>query len=165
MGGVTGTAWSDPAIHPGMALASEDSPAEAEHDDRLLRGDAPSDPLHGGDDGVDKRRHFTDQVFHAKMALHHPVYIADGCWDRYRQHDGSACHTVQRAGQLEAAFLGYLSWLEAYLSEQGAIGADPDLQAALRSALRQYRHPWLHRIERRAVEQVGRVRRALAGPT
>ena len=87
----------------------------------------------------------TDQVFHAKMALHHPIFVADGCWDRYRQHDASACHTVRRAGQLDAAFLRYLTWLEAYVSEQRV--TDSDLHAALRKALRRYRHPWLHRVE------------------
>jgi glycosyltransferase involved in cell wall biosynthesis len=103
----------------------------------------------------------TDQVFHAKMALHHPIYIADGCWDRYRQHDGSACHTVARAGQLDAAFERYLTWLEAYLSEQRI--DDAELRGALRGALRQYRHPWLHRLEQQAGRQVARVRRALTG--
>jgi len=104
----------------------------------------------------------TDQVFHAKMTLHHPVYIADGCWDRYRQHEASACHTVQRAGQLDAAFLRYLSWLDAYLAAQRV--ADGDVRIALRAALRQHRHPWLYRVEQHAVRHVARVRRALAGP-
>ena len=65
MGGVTGTAWSDPEIRPGMALPPERSPAEAQHDERLLRGDAPIDSLHTDDDSVDERRHFNDHVFHA----------------------------------------------------------------------------------------------------
>ena len=94
----------------------------------------------------DAFRHIcTDQVFHAKMALHHPIFVADGCWDRYRQHAASACHTVERAGQLDAAFLRYLTWLEAYVSEQRV--TDAGLHAALRKALRRYRHPWLHRVE------------------
>jgi glycosyltransferase involved in cell wall biosynthesis len=110
----------------------------------------------------DAFRHIcTDQVFHAKMTLHHRVFVADGCWDRYRQHDGSACRTVERAGQLDAAFLRYLSWLEAYLDEQRVV--DADLRAALRGALSQYRHPWLHRVEQQAVRHVARVRRVLAG--
>jgi hypothetical protein len=103
----------------------------------------------------------TDQVFHAKMTLRHPVYVADGCWDRYRQHAGSACHTVERAGQLDAAFLRYLTWLETYLPAQQI--ADEAVWTALRGALRRYRHPWLHRVEQRAGRQVDRVRRALAG--
>ena len=102
----------------------------------------------------------TDQVFHAKLTLRFPVFIADGCWDRYRQHPASACHTVERAGHMDAAFLGYLGWLEAYVAEQRI--ADAELRDALRGALRQYRHPWLHRLEQRAGRQAERVRRALA---
>ena len=100
-----------------------------------------------------------DQVFHAKLSLKVPIFIADGCWDRYRQRDGSVCHTVKQAGQTDAAFKRYLSWLEGYLSQQRV--ADPDVRAALRAALRQYRHPWMHRLERRARQQAARVRRAL----
>ena len=102
----------------------------------------------------------TDQVFHAKMSLNFPLFIADGCWDRYRQHDGSACHTVNRAGQLDAAFERYLCWLEDYLLRQQV--ADAEVWGALRGALRQFRHPWIHRLERHAAHQVGRLRRAFA---
>jgi glycosyltransferase involved in cell wall biosynthesis len=110
----------------------------------------------------DAFRHIcTDQVFHAKMTLQFPVFVADGCWDRYRQHAGSACHTVERAGQLDAAFLRYLTWLEAYLAQQRVV--DAELAAALHGALRQYRHPWLHRLEQHAERQAARVRRALTG--
>lgn len=103
----------------------------------------------------------TDQVFHAKMTLRWPVFVADGCWDRYRQHPASACHTVQQDGQMDAAFLRYLTWLEAYVTGQRV--ADADVLAALRGALRPYRHPWLHRLEQQAERQAARVRRAIAG--
>jgi hypothetical protein len=112
----------------------------------------------------DAFRHIcTDQVFHAKLSLHFPVFVADGCWDRYRQHDGSACHTVERAGQLDAAFARYLTWLEAYLSAQRV--TDAELWTALRGALRRFRHPWMHRLEQQAGRQVARVRRVLTGGT
>ena len=101
----------------------------------------------------------TDQVFHAKLSLHFPVFVADGCWDRYRQHEGSACHTVERAGQSEAAFERYLLWLEAYLVQQRV--RDAEVWAALRQALRPYRHPWMHRLARHAAQHVARVRRTL----
>lgn len=101
----------------------------------------------------------TDQVFHAKLSLHFPVFVADGCWDRYRQHEGSACHTVERAGQSEAAFARYLLWLEGYLVQQRV--RDADVWAALREALRPYRHPWMHRLARHAAKHVARVRHAV----
>jgi len=110
----------------------------------------------------DSFRHIcTDQVFHAKLSLHFPVFVADGCWDRYRQHEGSACHRVERAGQLDAASLRYLSWLEAYLAQRRV--SDADVRAALRGALRPYRHPWMHRLARHAGRQAARVRRAWTG--
>jgi glycosyltransferase involved in cell wall biosynthesis len=90
----------------------------------------------------------TDQVFHAKLCLRFPVLIADECWDRYRQHEGSSCHTAARAGQTNAAFERYLSWLETYLSRQSVV--DPALSKALRTALRPYRHPLLHGLDRQA---------------
>jgi glycosyltransferase involved in cell wall biosynthesis len=90
----------------------------------------------------------TDQVFHAKLCLRFPVMIADACWDRYRQHEGSSCQTVARAGELDAAFGRYLDWLEAYLARQGA--TDAELLTAMRNALRRHRHPLLVRLERKA---------------
>lgn len=96
----------------------------------------------------DSFRHIcTDQVFHAKMCLRFPSLVVDACWDRYRQHEHSACSTVARAGQSDAAFERYLNWLETYLSAEGI--ADPAVWSALRRALRPYRHPLLHRVERR----------------
>jgi glycosyltransferase involved in cell wall biosynthesis len=90
----------------------------------------------------------TDQVFHAKLCLHFPVLIADGCWDRYRQHEGSSCQTVARAGQSDAAFERYLEWLERYLRHEAV--TDRGVWKALRKALRPYRHPWLNRVRRKA---------------
>jgi glycosyltransferase involved in cell wall biosynthesis len=88
----------------------------------------------------------TDQVFHAKLALRVPIFVADGCWDRYRQHDASACHTVTRAGQMDAAFSRYLAWLAGHLAQQQV--TDRDLWAALRAARRRYRHPRLAQVWR-----------------
>jgi glycosyltransferase involved in cell wall biosynthesis len=99
----------------------------------------------------------TDQVFHAKLCLRFPVLIYDACWDRYRQHPDSACHTVAAAGQSALAFETYLRWLEGYLAQERV--ADPAVWSALRKALRPYRHPLLHQVERRAQRY---ARRAVA---
>jgi glycosyltransferase involved in cell wall biosynthesis len=101
----------------------------------------------------------TDQAFHAKLCLTFPVFIADGCWDRYRQHEDSSCHTVARAGQSDLAFETYLTWLESYLTRATVV--DPAVWCALRKALRPYRHPLLHRLERRAVHHTLRVKDVL----
>jgi hypothetical protein len=105
----------------------------------------------------------TDQVFHAKICLQYPVLIAGGCWDRYRQHDNSSCSRAARAGETQAAFERYLTWLESYLEARHV--TDPAVWSALRRALRPYRHPRLHRLGRRAarVQEAARgvLRRAL----
>lgn len=103
------------------------------------------------------RRVCTDQVFHAKICLHYPVKILDVCLDRYRQHDNSSCRTVARAGQMDAAFETYLTWLESYGGAHPAAG--PQVRAAIRRALRPYRHPLLHRVERGAHRYQARLTR------
>src|SRR6185295_117718 len=65
------------------------------------------------------RRVYTDQAFYAKVLLDWPVFVADGCWDRYRQHPGSCCQVVERSGQQDAARLAFLEWLEGYLAARG----------------------------------------------
>jgi len=108
----------------------------------------------------DSFRHIcTDQVFHAKLCLEFPVLIADGCWDRYRQHPDSSCQKVASAGQSAAAFETYLVWLERYLNEKRV--TDPAVWAALRRALHPYRHPVLYRLERKALRQGQRVAQAV----
>jgi glycosyltransferase involved in cell wall biosynthesis len=112
----------------------------------------------------------TDQVFHAKICLSFPVLIVDACWDRYRQHEASSCQTVERAGEMNTAFLRYLNWLGAYLDARGV--TDPNLRRALRCAFRRYRYPMLRRALRSAArcetylrDAGGRViRRAMPAP-
>ena len=67
MASLAGTAWAGPDIHPGMALPPEDLPPEAQHYERLLRGDGTTNPPSSNDDSVDERRHFNDRAFHAGM--------------------------------------------------------------------------------------------------
>jgi glycosyltransferase involved in cell wall biosynthesis len=108
------------------------------------------------------RRICTDQVFHAKLCLNFPVMIVDVCLDRYRQHENSSCRTVERAGQLDAAFETYLTWLESYVAAQPAVART--VRAAVRRALRRHRHPVLYRLQRQARRYDARLR-ALASRT
>ena len=102
------------------------------------------------------RRICTDQVFHAKLCLNFPVMIVDVCLDRYRQHEDSSCRTVERAGQLDAAFETYLTWLESYVAAQPVVA--PSVRAAARTALRRLRHPVLYRLQRQARRYDARLR-------
>jgi glycosyltransferase involved in cell wall biosynthesis len=80
---------------------------------------------------------YEDQVFYAKMGLHHPVYVSDACLDRYRQHPESTCSVSASAGELLTWRRRYLEWLRDYLVQQQA--TDPGLWQALR------RETWLAR--------------------
>ena len=93
------------------------------------------------------RKLYTDQTFYARLALSEPVLVADGCWERYRQHADSSCAVSKREGTGRKARLVYLSWLE-HLLEERCI-SDPDLRKALRKELRACRHPRLDRALRR----------------
>ena len=92
------------------------------------------------------RSMYADQVFYARLALTAPVLVDHGCWERYRQHPGSACAVSKREGRGREARRIYLTWLERTLKERGA--SDPDLWKALRRELRACRHPRLDRALR-----------------
>jgi hypothetical protein len=47
------------------------------------------------------------------------VFVAEGCWDRYRQHPDSSCYVVERTNKAYVSKYNYLLWLEQYLLEQG----------------------------------------------
>jgi glycosyltransferase involved in cell wall biosynthesis/SAM-dependent methyltransferase len=80
---------------------------------------------------------FTDQAFYAKVFLSMPVFAADGCWDRYRQHPAQSCATAERAGRIEVARRAFLEWVEQYLTGHGI--QDTEVWDALRGALQRNR--------------------------
>lgn len=61
---------------------------------------------------------FEDQVFFAKVHLHHPVYVSDRSWARYRQHPSSSSARSGVRTDL-AAHVGYLRWLRRHVCQQG----------------------------------------------
>ncbi len=91
------------------------------------------------------RHIYTDQVFHAKICLHWPVFISSGCWDRYRQHPDSSCHVVERTNNGYTAKYNYLVWLEKYLIDQGG-NKNTELWKAFKMAIRPYKHKYLHKL-------------------
>ncbi|MDX6504082.1 MAG: hypothetical protein QOE29_1207 [Gaiellaceae bacterium] len=87
---------------------------------------------------------YEDQVFFAKVFLNEAVYVADRCWDRYRQHDGSACAVAYASFEthpvdINPARGAFLEWLSSYLSRERP--GDRTLWGAVNEALRPYRHP------------------------
>jgi glycosyltransferase involved in cell wall biosynthesis len=67
---------------------------------------------------------YDDQTFLAKMYLHEPVYVADKCWDRYRQHPDQLVSVVRDAGQQHTVRLAFLRWLAEYFYTQGVDNAE-----------------------------------------
>ena len=61
---------------------------------------------------------YEDQVFCAKLCSRAPVFVASRCWYRWRKHPNSCCSVAVRTGQYSGARLGFLQWLEKFLSEQ-----------------------------------------------
>jgi glycosyltransferase involved in cell wall biosynthesis len=60
---------------------------------------------------------YDDQVFYTKICLEAPVFVANQCWDKYRQHPDSLCAVASRK-QNQYARDTYLKWLYNYLSEK-----------------------------------------------
>ena len=98
---------------------------------------------------------YDDQVLYAKLCLESPVFVADGCWDKYRQHPNSSCYIAKQTGEADCARVAYLQWLESYIREKNI--SDISLWKALRKALRPYRRPVLNRIVNRTKDLEGKL--------
>ncbi len=97
--------------------------------------------------GFDEEFHlYTDQNLYAKVCLKAPVYAANACWDKYRQHPDSVSSVAQKRGQAYATRLFFLNWLAGYLSEQGV--KDTEIWQALRKELWRCRQPNLSQLLR-----------------
>lgn len=115
------------------------------------------------------RSAYEDMAFYAKLFLQAKVFIASGCWDRYRQHPDSSCAVAIRQGehhpsQPNRARRAYLYFVEKHLTAQGC--RDPRVWAVLRRELWPYRHPVLLRIMglgRGIIRRALRLARLLVG--
>lgn len=113
---------------------------------------------------------YEDQAFFSKVCLRAPVFLASGCWYRYRRHPDSNCSIATNSGQHYSHRLVFLRWLEGYLSEQGV--TDTGLWQALKSEQRKSRHPGLYRLSNQSFYRVrimkeilrSTVRRTLPAP-
>ena len=93
------------------------------------------------------QRVFTDQAFYAKLFLSYPVYVASGCWDRYRRHRASSVAMFKARGELVSARRDYLCWLRQRVHDDPALR---DVRRAIRRAEWVLDHPRTHRLLRRA---------------
>ena len=93
---------------------------------------------------------FEDQAFFAKVCLDAPIFVADACWARYRQHPESCCAVAERTGTDSTARLPLLRWMNDYFTTRRV--ADQRVWKALRRELWPYQHPTLHRLRGRTQE-------------
>jgi glycosyltransferase involved in cell wall biosynthesis len=70
------------------------------------------------------RAHYEDQVFLAQVFAGHPVYLADACWGKYRQHTESVTGDGDSSTRALAWRRRYLEWLTQYLSTSGFEGSE-----------------------------------------
>jgi SAM-dependent methyltransferase len=87
---------------------------------------------------------YEDEVFVAKICLHHTVMGIDTVWDRYRQHPDSSNARMVRSRQEYAARRVFLSWLRDYLRSEGV--ADPAIVGGLRREMWRTAQPLLFRL-------------------
>jgi len=105
----------------------------------------------GGFEEVFRGMH-DDQVFLVRFCIHHDVYVAKTCWDRYRQHDSSLCALATRRGELAGASAAYLRWLREFLIHNGLKGSRVWEAFIYAELLERYSHPGLKaRLVRKAL--------------
>ena len=90
---------------------------------------------------------YEDQVFFAKVWLKETVFLQDGHWDKYRQHQESSCSVAKKDEQYNSfktdpIRLTFLTWLEQHLKEQCV--NDPEIWQGMTYAFFPYRHPLLY---------------------
>ncbi|MEJ7769357.1 MAG: glycosyltransferase family A protein [Chitinophagaceae bacterium] len=89
---------------------------------------------------------YEDQVLYSKIAFKYPIFVSSGCWDKYRQHPASMCHTAKKDGQIDSAKYTYLIWLKNYLTNGGA-APDRAVRKALQNALLPFHYPFLNTLK------------------
>lgn len=98
---------------------------------------------------------FEDQVFFMKMCASHDVFAASPVWAWYRQRDDSCTAIAERSGELRAARIHLLEWLEGYLDHRGV--DDPRIRQALRAEMWACKWPTVRRLTRAVTSSGYRV--------
>ena len=106
------------------------------------------------------RDQFEDMVCYVKLLLEYPVYVAEGCWDRYRQHADNNCVVAVRTGQYHPskpnpARKAYLEWIAGYLAKKDLT------QTPIARLVEDQRWPYLHPVLHTLAGAPQRVRAAV----
>jgi glycosyltransferase involved in cell wall biosynthesis len=87
---------------------------------------------------------YEDEIFLARVALHHPIYLMSETFERYRQHPDSFCARAIERGEYapnmpNPARKAFLLWLEQYIVDHRV--DEGKLLPAVRQQLEAYEHP------------------------
>lgn len=88
---------------------------------------------------------YEDQAFFVKVHLHVPVFVANECWAKYRQHNGSHSVLSNQTANYYSVRLPFLQWATDYLESEG-VSRDSAVGQVLRAELWACHHPILHRL-------------------
>jgi glycosyltransferase involved in cell wall biosynthesis len=101
------------------------------------------------------RAMYEDQVFFAKVHLNLPVFVANECWIKYRQHRDSCTSVAENTQEYYATRLPFVTWIENYLSEQGV--KDVQVWKTLQKELWPCQHPTLYGLFNPLQKLIGRI--------
>ncbi|MGH7230264.1 MAG: glycosyltransferase family 2 protein [Nitrospiraceae bacterium] len=81
--------------------------------------------------GFEDRFHglYEDQVFHVKLGLKAPVYVASRAWYKWRKHPDSCCTVLVGTQAYSQARLAFLQWAETYCRHQSVQDAELPLSS------------------------------------
>jgi glycosyltransferase involved in cell wall biosynthesis len=99
---------------------------------------------------------YEDQVLLAKIFLKFPIFVADGYWEKYRQHKGSSWRLSLDTGEDQLAQVAFFKWLGQYLSEQGT--QQSEIGYRLRKQVWQCKYPILFRLKQIAASVAKRIK-------
>lgn len=103
-----------------------------------------------------------DMVFHAKVFLNLPVYVASECWDYYRVHDDSywqSAHLKVRPDNQQIERQRYLKWLNEYIKHNSI--SYPTLKYALAYSYFPYKYKNAYSVLKKMKVMVKRVNRSI----
>ncbi|BAZ29615.1 family 2 glycosyl transferase [Cylindrospermum sp. NIES-4074] len=99
---------------------------------------------------------YEDQVLLAKIFLKTPVFVEDGCWEKYRQRNDSSWHISMHTGEDYHASLIFLNWLKNYLAKQDV--QDVEIEQALEKKMCSYRNPIRYKMPIHIRHFLGRIK-------
>ena len=106
---------------------------------------------------------YEDQVFHAKLSVKYPIFVAGDTWYRYRQHPQSCVAVAESRGGKDEVRRRFLSWLLRYLKDQHV--TDRALARIVRQQQFRLRYPFIARLRNGLIYHARRLwrRRAHGG--